>query len=59
MNLPGFCNSAPLDEVRRHGHVLTPGRYAGTEPQPQPVSTSRFAWAIPPTVVGVSEWDPR
>ena len=30
----GFCKSAPLDEVRRHGHVLTPGRYVGAEPQP-------------------------
>jgi len=23
-DLPGFCKSAPLDEVRKHGHVLTP-----------------------------------
>ena len=30
---PGFCKSAPLDEVRRHGQVLTPGRYVGSEPQ--------------------------
>lgn len=29
---PGFCRSAPLDEVRKHGHVLTPGRYVGAEP---------------------------
>ena len=26
---PGFCKSASLDEVRGHGHVLTPGRYVG------------------------------
>ena len=29
----GFCKSASLDEVRKHGHVLTPGRYVGAEPQ--------------------------
>jgi type I restriction enzyme M protein len=26
---PGFCKSAALDEIRFHGHVLTPGRYVG------------------------------
>lgn len=26
---PGFCKSASLEEVREHGHVLTPGRYVG------------------------------
>ena len=30
---PGFCRAAPLEEVRRHGHVLTPGRYVGAPPQ--------------------------
>ena len=32
-DVPGFCKSATLEEIVRHGHVLTPGRYAGAEPQ--------------------------
>ncbi|MDE0411188.1 MAG: class I SAM-dependent DNA methyltransferase [Gammaproteobacteria bacterium] len=32
-DVPGFCRSTPLDEVRKHGHVLTPGRYVGAIPQ--------------------------
>jgi type I restriction enzyme M protein len=32
-DIPGFCNSATLEEIRRHGHVLTPGRYVGAEAQ--------------------------
>ena len=27
----GFCRAARLDDVRKHGHVLTPGRYVGAE----------------------------
>ena len=33
VNIPGFCKSVALDEVRKHGYVLTPGRYVGMEPQ--------------------------
>jgi len=28
-DMAGFCKAATLEEVRGHGHVLTPGRYVG------------------------------
>ena len=28
-DVAGFCKAVTLDDVRKHGHVLTPGRYVG------------------------------
>lgn len=30
-DVAGFCASAKLDEIRKHGYVLTPGRFVGAE----------------------------
>ncbi len=29
--MAGFCKAVKLDEIRKHGHILTPGRYVGAE----------------------------
>lgn len=30
-DIAGFCKSVTLDEIRKHDHILTPGRYVGFE----------------------------
>ena len=31
LDIPGFCKSATLGEIRQQGYILTPGRYVDTE----------------------------
>jgi type I restriction enzyme M protein len=30
-DVPGFCKAVRIEEIRQHGHLLTPGRYVGAE----------------------------
>jgi len=32
-DIPGFCKAAKKDEIEKHGFILAPGRYVGTEAQ--------------------------
>jgi len=30
-DVPGFCKSTNFEEIKKHGYILTPGRYVGAE----------------------------
>jgi len=32
-NIPGFCKSTTMEEIRENSYVLTPGRYVGVAPE--------------------------
>ena len=32
-DIPGFCKAETIEGIKKHGFVLTPGRYIGAEPQ--------------------------
>lgn len=29
--MPGFCKSVKIEEIKKQGYILTPGRYVGIE----------------------------
>ncbi len=50
---PGFAKPATLDEIAKHGHVLTPGRYVGAEDVEE--DAEPFAEKYPRLVAEVEE----
>ena len=61
-DVPGFCKSTNLDEIRKHGHVLTPGRYVGAEAveddgEPFDEKMRRLSATLRPQMVGAARLD--
>ncbi|MCK6485230.1 MAG: SAM-dependent DNA methyltransferase [Phycisphaerae bacterium] len=52
-DIPGFCKSATIAEIEKHGFVLTPGRYVGAEEQED--DAEPFADKFPRLVVELEE----
>lgn len=50
---PGFAKPATIDEIAKHGHVLTPGRYVGAEEQEE--DAEPFAEKYPRLVAELEE----
>ena len=50
---PGFAKPATIDEIAKHGHVLTPGRYVGAEDIEE--DSEPFAEKYPRLVAEVEE----
>jgi type I restriction enzyme M protein len=51
-DVPGFCYSATIEEIRAHDHVLTPGRYVGAaevnddDDEPLDQKIERLKWEL-------------
>ena len=57
-DVPGFCKSAALEEVSRHGHVLTPAATWAQSPNPTTANPSRTRWPASPPNGGSSRKKP-
>jgi type I restriction enzyme M protein len=52
-DIPGFCNATTIEEIKKHGFVLGPGRYVGAEEQED--DGEPFAQKYPRLVLDLEE----